>query len=70
MLHLEEPVDILGKPAKVIVVLASKDNEQHLKALSQLTKLFSDKKNKEQVMNATDVNEIAEPIKTYGAVRN
>lgn len=70
MLHLEEPVDILGKPAKVIVVLASKGNEQHLKALSQLTKLFSDKKNKEQVMIATDVNEIAEPIKTYGAVRN
>lgn len=58
MLHLEEPVDILGKAASVIIVLASWDNEQHLKALSQLTKLFTDKARKQKMIETTDKRQI------------
>lgn len=69
MLHLETPVDILGKFANVIVVLASRDNEQHLKALSQLRMLFSDKENKEKIIKTTDKNQIVKLIQTYSAER-
>ncbi|MDY0409278.1 BglG family transcription antiterminator [Paracerasibacillus soli] len=70
MLHLKNPVDILGKDVNVIVVLASRDNEQHLRALSQLTKLFSDKENREKIINITDKNRIVELIQAYSAARD
>ncbi len=65
MLCLKQPVNLLGKEVSIIVVLASKDNEQHLKALAQLTKLFSEKNNKELVMEAKDTFTIYELIKQY-----
>ncbi len=65
MLHLEEAVDILGKPVQIIVVLASRDNEQHLKALAQLTKLFSDKATMEYMLETTDRREVNKFIQTY-----
>src|SRR5699024_12873386 len=52
MLLLKNPVDLLGKPVKMFIVLATVDNEQHLKALTQLTKLFSDKEIVRKVMQA------------------
>ena len=65
MLHLTEPVDLFGKPASVIIILASRDNEQHLKALSQLTKLFSVKANKEKMIQTTNKSEIKKLIYAY-----
>ncbi|API93277.1 transcriptional antiterminator [Virgibacillus pantothenticus] len=65
MLCLQQPVDLLGKDVSIIVVLASEDNEQHLKALAQLTKLFSEKNNKHLVMEADDISIIYELITKY-----
>ncbi|WP_077301996.1 BglG family transcription antiterminator [Virgibacillus pantothenticus] len=65
MLCLQKPVDLLGKDVSIIVVLASEDNEQHLKALAQLTKLFSEKNNKQLVMEADDISIIYELITKY-----
>ncbi|WP_179104385.1 BglG family transcription antiterminator [Virgibacillus proomii] len=65
MLCLQQPVDLLGKNVSIFVVLASKDNEQHLKALAQLTKLFSNKNNKQLVMDAHDKHDIYKLIKAY-----
>ncbi|WP_152657561.1 BglG family transcription antiterminator [Oceanobacillus sp. CFH 90083] len=70
MLHLDEPVDILGKPATIIVILASKDNEQHLKALSQLTKLFSNKEAKKEIIATRDKQVIMDWIQRYSTEAN
>lgn len=70
MLHLEEPVDMLGKPAAIIVILASKDNEQHLKALSQLTKLFSNKEIKKEIIATRDKQAIVDWIQRYSTEAN
>ncbi|WP_330949225.1 BglG family transcription antiterminator [Virgibacillus sp. MG-45] len=51
LLHLQESIDLLGKSVQVFIILASLDNEQHLKALSQLTRLLSDKENKKIVQS-------------------
>jgi len=47
LLVVEEPVDLLGKPVHLFVVLASIDNTTHLKALASLTELLYDEKNME-----------------------
>lgn len=65
MLGLREPVNILGKEVRILVILASKDNEQHLKALSQLTRLFSNKKNKNHLTQTMDKSEISHFIRVY-----
>src|SRR5699024_2059090 len=52
MILLRNPVDLLGNPVKMFIVLTTDDNEQHLKALTQLTKLFSDKEIVRKVMQA------------------
>ncbi|MYL40662.1 BglG family transcription antiterminator [Virgibacillus salexigens] len=65
MLHLEEATDILGKSVNVLVVLASRDNEQHLKALSQLTRLFSNKEMKESMLKTKDKHQLIKMIQSY-----
>lgn len=65
MLHLENPVDVLGKPVRVFIVLATKNNENHLKALSQLTKLFSNKLYKAEMIEAIDKDKMVEIIDLY-----
>lgn len=57
MLVLDRPVDLLGNDVRIIVVLATQDNEQHLKALGQLTKFVNEgrkeilaTKNKEKII--------------------
>jgi mannitol operon transcriptional antiterminator len=63
MLLLEEPVDLMGESVRIFVVLASWDNEQHLKALGQLTKLL--KENRKEVQSAKDKEQILKLIQTY-----
>ncbi|KMY49735.1 BglG family transcription antiterminator [Peribacillus loiseleuriae] len=65
MLHLEKPVDLQGEAVRVLVVLASWDNEQHLKALRQLTKLL--KASRKEMMCAKDKEQIIKLIQTYSA---
>lgn len=67
MLHLEDPVNILGKDASIIIVLASCDNEQHLKALSQLTNLFSNRVNRQKMIKTTNKHQIIKLIQTYSS---
>ena len=63
MLILDEPVDLMGESVRIFVVLASWDNEQHLKALGQLTKLL--KQSKKEMLDAKDKEEILKLIRIY-----
>ncbi|MFD1039791.1 BglG family transcription antiterminator [Virgibacillus byunsanensis] len=65
MLYLEEPIDVMGKSARIFIVLAPSDNERHLKALAQLTKLFSDKSYKEKVLQANNKEQIINMIRAH-----
>jgi mannitol operon transcriptional antiterminator len=69
MLLLEEPVNMLGKMVRVLVVLASRDNEQHLRALQQLTKLLSDKEDQKVIMNTTDRSRMISLIQAYSTTQ-
>lgn len=42
LLILKEPVDLLGNPIKVFLVLAAVDSTTHLEALSKLSELLMD----------------------------
>jgi transcriptional antiterminator/mannitol/fructose-specific phosphotransferase system IIA component len=76
----EEGVDALGmsllvlkdsvlfpeeKPVNLIIVLAAIDSETHLKALAQLTELLSSPENIEQLIAATNKQEVLETIQLY-----
>ncbi|WP_099159533.1 BglG family transcription antiterminator [Virgibacillus ndiopensis] len=65
MLHLNEPIDVMGKEASVFIVLAPRDNEQHLKALAQLTRLFSDKTSKEAIIQAETKEQVVSLIRSH-----
>lgn len=65
MLHLDESVNVMGKDVRLFIVLAPKDNEQHLKALGQLTKLFSNQAYREKVIQATTKEEITNLIRIH-----
>ncbi|WP_188454894.1 BglG family transcription antiterminator [Virgibacillus oceani] len=65
MLHLNKPIDVMGKDASIFIVLAPRDNEQHLKALAQLTRLFSDKTSKEAILRAETKEQVASLIRSY-----
>lgn len=49
----------------VLIVLAAIDNETHLKALSQLTKLLSDKENMSVLFSANSAEEVFTLIEAY-----
>ena len=45
LLHVDESVDVLGKPVNVFVVLATIDNKMHMAALAALSELLYEEKN-------------------------
>lgn len=63
MLSLEEPIDVLGKEADIFIVLATVDNNSHLKALASLTKIISDDEAFDSLRKATTVDELYKIIK-------
>lgn len=65
LLHLDQSIDLLGNDVKIFIVLASQDNDKHLKALSQLTAMFSNPKNKEVLLQATNKEQISKMIQHY-----
>lgn len=65
LLRLEEPVDLFGFSIHLFVVLASWDNKQHLRALSQLTAIVKDEERLNQLITARSEKEIAELLRRY-----
>ncbi|WP_179128546.1 BglG family transcription antiterminator [Marinilactibacillus piezotolerans] len=68
-LKLKNPVYLLddeNHKIELIITLAAIDNETHLKALSQLTKILSDKVKLSQLKKAADNKEVLELIKEKG----
>lgn len=65
LLHLEKSVNVMGKDARIFIVLAPKDNEQHLRALAQLTRLFSNQAYKEKMIQATTKEQITNLIRIH-----
>lgn len=63
MLHLEKLVDLMGESIRFLVVLASWDNEQHIKALGQLTKLLKD--SRKEMLSVKGKEQIIQLIQTY-----
>lgn len=66
LLKLSQPVYLLEDvkhPVTMFICLASVDNEQHLKALSTLTKILSDSEQFSQLMTADSSEEIIKIIK-------
>ncbi|SDZ61356.1 mannitol operon transcriptional antiterminator [Evansella caseinilytica] len=62
-LQLTEPVDFLGKKVRIVIALAAEGNEKHLRALSQLTAMFSN--DKKAVLEAENKQTIFEIMQKY-----
>ncbi|WP_017548295.1 BglG family transcription antiterminator [Salinicoccus carnicancri] len=58
LLLVKNSIEIKDKPVKLFIVLASEDNEKHLKAMGQLTGILSDRTRKNYILNAEDRREI------------
>lgn len=59
--------DERGKSVHLIIVLCAIDGDTHLKALSQLTKMMSNERNTEKLIQADSSNTIMEMIDFYSA---
>ncbi|WAA12081.1 BglG family transcription antiterminator [Fervidibacillus halotolerans] len=67
-LKLTEPTNILNEEknqVQILICLAAIDNNSHLKALSQLTKLLGNKESLNQLFAATSKEEVLELIQSY-----
>jgi len=67
MLSLGSPVCINDKEVKLVIVLATVDDQAHLKALSQLTSLFSDKSTKDRVLSMQNPEEVFQIVQQYSS---
>jgi len=70
-LKLHQPVNFLNDekyPVRLLFCIAAVDNTTHLKALSQLTKLLSDKNNIELLKKVDSMEEIVGLFKQYSEV--
>lgn len=59
LLVSKEPVDLEGKPVKIFLVLAAKDNQSHIDSLQDLMTVFMDEE-KYQMILAADKKTIVE----------
>lgn len=58
MLLLKNSVRMEDKKVKLFIILASEDNERHLKAMTELTAIFSNKYKRQEIMNAQNKAEL------------
>lgn len=65
LLKVNKAFDMKGKEVKVVIVLAATDNKKHLRALSSITELFTEKKDIERLMETDSVDTILELIIKY-----
>lgn len=63
LLVVKEPVDLLGKPVRLFMVLATTDNTSHMKALASLTEILYDDENM-NIFYAGDVEEIMKLVES------
>lgn len=63
LLKLKNSVDMEGKNVKIFLVLSAVDKEKHIEALSDLTKILSDKENFDIFLNG-DKKDIINLIKS------
>lgn len=64
-LVLKEPVDMKGKPVRIVMTLATIDNQSHLKALSSLVEIISVDENLQRMKDG-NVEEIYKILKGGG----
>ncbi|MCY6369288.1 PTS sugar transporter subunit IIA [Clostridium ganghwense] len=68
LITLKNPVEFgseLNDPVKLVITLAAKDSETHLKALSQLMELFMNSKDLREIIQASNKNEVIDIINKY-----
>jgi len=68
LMTLSQPVSFSDKDrhrVRLVIVLAAIDNETHLKALSQLTTLLSERANVEKIINTDSKEEVTDLITKY-----
>lgn len=53
LLVIKEPVDMLGKPVKIFMVLAAEDNQSHLDSLQKIMAIFMEPKNYQIILNGS-----------------
>lgn len=51
LITTKHALDMNGKPVKVFLILAAKDNQSHVKALSQITEILSEESNFLKIMD-------------------
>ena len=62
LLSIKEPVDLLGNPVKLFIVLAPEDRDGHMQSLAELSELLMDEEKKDVFINGS-LQEINELIK-------
>lgn len=65
LLIVKEPVDLMGKPVRLFMVLATIDNSSHMKALASLTEILYDDANM-KLFQSGDVSAIMKLISKKG----
>ncbi|MBS6374447.1 MAG: PTS sugar transporter subunit IIA [Erysipelotrichaceae bacterium] len=65
LLIVKEPVDLLGKPVRLFMVLATIDNSSHMKALASLTEILYDDANM-KLFQSGDISAIMKLIQDKG----
>lgn len=65
LLRLEQGVEFCGKTINLVIVIAAIDRQQHIRALTQLTKLVANSERKNTIIQAKSPNEIYLLIKEY-----
>ncbi|HEY0222363.1 MAG TPA: PTS sugar transporter subunit IIA [Lactovum miscens] len=70
-LRCEKPVNLLDDPKheiKIFIVLSAIDNEAHLRALSSLTQILSNREELQRLLDATTVAEVENILSEKGGV--
>ncbi|MBD9044152.1 MAG: transcription antiterminator [Solobacterium sp.] len=62
LMTLKNPVDFEGRPVQIILVMANTDNKSHLKALTTLTRIISNKETLDKIKTSSS-DEIIKLIK-------
>lgn len=58
ILKLGEPVDFLGRPAKIFITFAAGNAQEHMELLKKITHAFSDRQNLIRIQEAKTTEEI------------
>ncbi|WP_054638902.1 PTS sugar transporter subunit IIA [Lactococcus fujiensis] len=71
-LRCEKPVKLLDDvdhEIKIFIVLSAIDNEAHLRALSSLTQILSNREELQKLLDATTINEVEHILSEKGETK-